>query len=458
MNSTGCISLAGSLVKTRGTPGFFGQLVRQPFLQLNREYHDPCEPRHLSWQWRVKDSPDVQRCSKLCLKKKACPKKRFFPRFKKSFIYHDIFACDPPKEKQTWGEYLSFLLPDDMTSKPQMSTCRKMLEHRRRKCMDVDNYTKCVQGECWPLPTEWYGQGVLHISELALTRPPYKPVESVKPCPPPANMITKCVVKKLPVCPGNELFCLEDTSRKMPYSQFKGADTDGGPPSITLRCPIKYVPEMMPDKHQDRHYKLSCKTYGDFKNVECPPQMFNRYMDVDFSSKNLLPIPTTMPGYTPQREVKKGVCGRQTLLRPPSARNFSTGQAFMAKDYPEFIKVVNTNHLQPAKSPICFDKLVDRAGMNAELLNKPFAERPYENTQRMRSFTEKELEKHELEAQLSEETSVEKKRRLESKKSKLQMLIEKQNKETEKKQGGPIRSSRWVTSWAISRFHPSDPV
>ncbi|CAB0010585.1 unnamed protein product, partial [Nesidiocoris tenuis] len=279
----------------------------------------------------------------------------------------------------------------------------------------------------------------MHISQLALTSPPRKAVEKIQHCPPPAHMLAKCSKVKLPECPTPK--CSDESPRRMPYLQFRGADTDGSPPTLSVKCLVKHNPDLLPHpQNLDKSVKISCRNYGEFKAVDCPKQMFNRYMNVDFNTKNLLPIPTTSTEYTPLREVKKGVCERQTLLRPPSIRNFSTGRPLMLKDFPEFIKPANTNHLQPGSSAFRSEKLIERAGMDVDLLHKPLNERSSDG-HRLYWFTEEELNKHELEAQRAEETTQEKQKRLDAQKSKLQVLVDKQNSEGAKNSDGkPVRA------------------
>ncbi|XP_014248241.1 uncharacterized protein LOC106665937 isoform X1 [Cimex lectularius] len=344
------------------------QIVRNSHTGLDR-----FEPAQLSWQWSVKNSPDVQQCSANSLKPKQCPKKRFFPRFRKVYVRKDITSCDeevPEKKPMTWKEYFSFLLPDEITMKPPLVMCRKMYEMRKQKC--EEDWKKC--GLC--NPTEWHGQGVMHSICLTLPEPTDTP--ELRYCPPPEHIKPRCAVAKSADCPSSSsketMSFFESFEYKVPFSSFKGGPNPPTAKQYIIKCNMKCA--ALPEVHE-KSAKLQCKTYGQFKGVEYPKNMFTRFMSVDLPGGTLRPVVVSDP--KPQREIKKGLCSRMILPEVRSSKRYHTTSIQLERndckqksemliqsknpisimDHPEA-----TMHLQPNRSALSVDILAKRAGVD----------------------------------------------------------------------------------------------
>lgn len=262
----------------------------------------------------------------------------------------------------SWYEYFSYLLPDKMAApKPPLRTCRKLLALRQDLCLDPQDWA-CCEMKCMKEPKEWYGQGVVHV--IISNLPEIKPPPTVKPCAPPDHMIPRCVIAKKGMPPSKSKTCQIDYIYRKPYSNFIGYSLKS-PPSKRDKfvCRVKCFEEL--PKAHDKSINLTCRWFAEFKDVECPRQMYTRYKDVSVTPcGDIKPMPASKDSPCTRVEVKKGVCGRQTLLRPLGVRNYSTRGGGKYTDE-EIIHAMNKAkpYLQPSKSSVNPDSIMRRGGI-----------------------------------------------------------------------------------------------
>lgn len=321
----------------------------------------------------MKQDPALDYCEKPCL---TCPKKSFFPRFRKAHISADVHSCKKKKKPMTWSDFFSFLLPDSaVASKPPLRTCRKLLALRHDLCLDPQDWA-CCEVKCMKQPKEWYGQGVVHV--IVSNLPEVQPPLLVKPCSPPDHMIPRCVIAKKGMPISTSKSCQIDYIYKKPYSDFFGSSTK--PPTLRsdrFVCRVKCFNEF--PKVHDKNIKLSCRSFAEFKDVECPKELFTRYKNVSVTPcGDLKPIVSKDTGA--KIEIKKGVCGRQTLLRPSGIRNFSTRPPGKYST-DEIMKAMNNAkpYLQPSKPSVNPENIMKRGGIRPQLKENTMPEiRPHE--------------------------------------------------------------------------------
>ncbi|KAL1129328.1 hypothetical protein AAG570_013857 [Ranatra chinensis] len=266
------------------------------------------QPEDLKWQWEVRKNSAILYPDP-CLTKK-CPKKTWLPKFRKEYVLKDVESCKKkPDKPMTWKEYFSYLLPEESQKpRPPILSCRRLWELSKEKCKDP------LSSECQEGAVEWPGQ--VKVRELVSCF--QTPLASARaaPCPPPAHIEPRTVLVKKGICvsKGKTPPCLRGYAVQFPddgllKARKRAAADLAAEKTFSLKRRRICRPNI-PVSHEKTD-RLSCRRYAEFKQVDCPPQLYTRYRSVGVGGPRLGPT--------------------EAGSAPPSARAFST-QRGGAKD------------------------------------------------------------------------------------------------------------------------------